>query len=111
MMNCVPTLRSSQGGEGVGMIEGMGKLRRLTVTEWERLQGFPDGYTACTHQGKPASDKQRQHALGNAFPPPFLNWLGGRIARLERLKKQELAAVPPASGSAPWPGDLRDRNP
>jgi site-specific DNA-cytosine methylase len=36
------------------------KIRRLTPTECERLQGFPDGWT------KGLSDTQRYKCLGNA---------------------------------------------
>lgn len=38
----------------------MGGVRRLTPTECERLQGFPDGWTASV------SDTQRYKCLGNA---------------------------------------------
>jgi site-specific DNA-cytosine methylase len=37
------------------------KIRRLTPTECERLQGFPDGWT------EGISDTQRYKCLGNAF--------------------------------------------
>lgn len=79
-----PTLRAYQGGEGVGVLQN-GILRRLTVKEWERLQGFPDGYTAIEFKGKPASDKQRTTALGNSFPVPVLRWIGERISFVERV--------------------------
>ena len=79
-----PTLRAYQGGEGVGVLRN-GVMRRLTVKEWERLQGFPDGYTAIEFNGKPASDKQRTTALGNSFPVPVLRWIGERIAFVERV--------------------------
>ena len=36
------------------------QIRRLTPTECERLQGFPDGWTGCV------SDTQRYKTLGNA---------------------------------------------
>jgi site-specific DNA-cytosine methylase len=36
------------------------RIRRLTPTECERLQGFPDGWTASV------SDSQRYKCLGNA---------------------------------------------
>ena len=38
----------------------MGLIRRLTPTECERLQGFPDGWT------EGVSDTQRYKMLGNA---------------------------------------------
>lgn len=40
-------------------------IRRLTPTESERLQGFPDGWTAEGING-PISDSQRYKCLGNA---------------------------------------------
>lgn len=82
--NSIPTLRRSQGGEGVGIILGPGKLRRLTMNEWERLQGFPIGYTEIPTSRKPPSDKMRQQAIGNSFPPPILAWLGRRIDLLDK---------------------------
>lgn len=73
-----PTLRSQQGGEGAGFATG-GKAYRFTPKEWERLQGLPDDYTLVDFKGKPAGDRQRIHALGNAFPVPVLHWIGQRI--------------------------------
>jgi len=42
-----------------------GRIRRLTPTECERLQGFPDGWTAEGVEGE-ISDTQRYKTLGNA---------------------------------------------
>ena len=42
------------------------KIRRLTPTECERLQGFPDGWT----EGQ--SDTQRYKQLGNAVSVPVV---------------------------------------
>ena len=47
-------------GEGEGV-----KIRRLTPTECERLQGFPDRWTEEGMEGK-ISDTQRYKCLGNA---------------------------------------------
>jgi len=71
----VPTLRSQQGGEGVGFV-GKGMCRKLTVTEWERLQGIPDGYTKIEGW----SDSQRKHAIGNAFCVNVMRWIAMRIS-------------------------------
>jgi DNA (cytosine-5)-methyltransferase 1 len=49
-------------------------VRRLTPTECERLQGFPDGWT----EGQADSNRYRQ--LGNAVCVPVAEWLGRRIA-------------------------------
>lgn len=57
-------------------------VRRLMPTECERLQGFPDGYTAIPWRKKPASecpDGPRYKALGNSMAVPVMNWIGRRI--------------------------------
>jgi len=58
------------------------QVRRLTPTECERLQGFPDGYTAIPWRGKTASecpDGPRYKALGNSWAVPVVRWIGRRI--------------------------------
>ena len=49
--------------------------RRLTVGECERLQGFPNGYTAVQHRGKPAADGPRYKALGNSMAVPCVEFI------------------------------------
>ena len=41
-------------------------VRRLTPTECERLQGYPDGWTLYGHDGKEISDTRRYQMLGNS---------------------------------------------
>ena len=53
--------------------------RRLTPVECERLQGFPDGWTAIQFQGKPAKDSHRYRALGNSMAVPVMRWLAEGI--------------------------------
>lgn len=48
-------------------------VRRLTPTECERLQNFPDGWTAGF------SDSVRYRMLGNAVTVSVIRWLGKRI--------------------------------
>jgi DNA (cytosine-5)-methyltransferase 1 len=67
--------------EGVA-IQGMA-VRRLTPRECERLQGFPDDYTAITYRKKPAADGPRYKALGNSMAVPVMAWIGKRIAEVE----------------------------
>ena len=58
------------------------QVRRLTPVECERLQGFPDGYTAIPWRKKPASecpDGPRYKALGNSWAVPVVRWIGKRI--------------------------------
>lgn len=50
-----------------------GGLRAFTPTEWERLQGFADGWT----DGMPAS--ARWTALGNAVHTGTSAWLARRL--------------------------------
>jgi DNA (cytosine-5)-methyltransferase 1 len=80
-------------------------VRRLTPTECERLQGFPDGWTDIAHYrccgstfdfllGKygcsncegnksafivETADSSRYKALGNSMAVPVMRWIGGRI--------------------------------
>ena len=53
-------------------------VRRLTPTEAERLQGFPDGHTG----GQADSPRYRQ--LGNAVTVNVAEWIGRRIMEVER---------------------------
>jgi len=54
-------------------------VRRLTPTECERMQGFPDGYTQVPHRGKPMADGPRYKMLGNSMAVPCMAWIGRRI--------------------------------
>jgi DNA (cytosine-5)-methyltransferase 1 len=58
-------------------------VRRLTPRECERLQGFPDCYTAIEFRNKPAADGPRYKALGNSMAVPVMRWIGERIAALD----------------------------
>ncbi|MCM5370875.1 DNA cytosine methyltransferase [Escherichia coli] len=53
------------------------RVRRLTPTECERLQGFPDGYTDIPW--KNSSPAHRYKAIGNSMPVPVMKWIGRRI--------------------------------
>ena len=63
-------------------------VRRLTPTECERLQGFPDGYTQIPYRNKTADncpDGPRYKALGNSMAVPVMKWIGKRIQMVEDL--------------------------
>ena len=62
-------------------------VRRLTPTECERLQGFPDGHTLLP--GVVTPDGPRYAALGDAVTVPVGMWTVGRIARKLRLERGE----------------------
>lgn len=60
-------------------------VRRLTPTECERLQGFPDDHTLIPWRGKPADqcpDVPRYKALGNSMAVPVMRWIGERIQKV-----------------------------
>lgn len=60
------------------------RVRRLTPTECERLQGFPDGYTDIPWRGKQISpDGPRYKALGNSMAVNCMRWIGRRIEMVE----------------------------
>ena len=80
-----PTLKASDSGTNRTPSAHIGmQVRRLTPTECERLQGFPDNYTAIPWRKKPAAecpDGPRYKALGNSWAVPVVRWIGERIAR------------------------------
>lgn len=77
---------ASEDGSGRGTplaVSGQ-VVRRLTPLECERLQGFPDGWTAGQ------SDTARYRQLGNAVAVPVAEWVLARLAAYEQ------------GGGAPW---------
>ena len=68
-------------GDGIRMTEDT--VRRLTPTECERLQGFPDGWTAErideTKGLIPQADSHRYKQMGNAVAVPVVEWIVNRI--------------------------------
>jgi DNA (cytosine-5)-methyltransferase 1 len=79
--NISPTLRADMGDNQVSIATNMA-VRRLTPTECERLQGFPDGYTDIKPNGKQTPDGPRYKALGNSMAVPVMRWIGERINKL-----------------------------
>jgi DNA (cytosine-5)-methyltransferase 1 len=72
----------NQGGDFVVS----SRVRRLTPTECERLQGFPDGFTDIPWRGKSnAPDGPRYKALGNSMAVPCMAWIGRRIQMVEEM--------------------------
>jgi len=81
-----PPLRA--GASGTNQVPTIAKgavVRKLTPTECERLQGFPDGWTAVLYRGKPATDAPRYKALGNSMAVPVMRWIGRRIQIVDRI--------------------------
>lgn len=63
-------------------------VRRLTPVECERLQGYPDGWTA-TSNGRPQSDAARYRQIGNSIAVPVFAWVTGRLAAYESTTDRE----------------------
>ena len=93
----VSTALNAHGGphdrldfESETFVQSSMQVRRLTPRECERLQGFPDDFTAINWRGKPAADGPRYRALGNSMAVPVLRWILTRIEAHARAL--ELAA-------------------
>lgn len=96
----VGTLKKSRGAVGGGsetlVVEAIKKIaqtvkyrvRRLTPTECERLDGFPDGWTRYGASGKEMSDNARYMALGNSIAVPCAErvFIGIRKAEKEKME-------------------------
>ena len=67
---------SVQSHHAQTFIAGNYAVRRLTPTECERLQGFPDNYTNIKEN---CPDGPRYKALGNSMAVPVMKWIGERI--------------------------------
>lgn len=74
---------SKGGNPHSGKIAGHFGVRRLMPVECERLQGFPDGWTATDANGKPISDSARYRMLGNAVAVPCAEWIAKSIMQME----------------------------
>ncbi len=70
----VPTLNAFDNGDTrATTLIGSKTVRRLTPVECERLQGFPDNWTAV------GSDSQRYKQMGNAVTVNVIEWIGNRL--------------------------------
>jgi DNA (cytosine-5)-methyltransferase 1 len=89
-MDVTNSLSGGGGKPGQGyqaVREGL-SVRRLTPTECERLQGFPDGFTQIPWRGKEPEncpDGPRYKALGNSMAVPCMRWIGERIQAVEAI--------------------------
>jgi DNA (cytosine-5)-methyltransferase 1 len=84
-MAVVGALAANAGMKQTSYIRQASAVRRLTPTECERLQGFPDNYSLIPYRGKPAADGPRYKALGNSMAVPVMRWIGERIQMVEDL--------------------------
>ena len=101
--NISPTITQCKGSRGGSSMEALDEIsaihaqqptmaiRRLTPTECERLQGFPDGWTKIPYRNKPEDvcpDGPRYKACGNSMAVPVMRWIGQRIQMVEQLMKE-----------------------
>ena len=79
------TLRGADGGSSRLPQALIGNaVRRLTPTECERLQGFPDDWLGEPNE-KP--DSPRYAALGDAVTVNVSEWIGRRILEAEAMRE------------------------
>jgi len=82
--NISPTVLKFWGtGGGNAPFVQSSMVRRLTPLECERLQGFPDYFTAIPG----ASDSKRYAALGNSMTVNVMKWIGERIDMVDKIKR------------------------
>lgn len=74
------TLSTMQGGNLQPKVFEERRIRRLTPTECERLQGFPDGWT------EGVSDTQRYKTLGNAVTVNVIQAIMERLSPISLTK-------------------------
>lgn len=105
----IGAIRADAGGQGACVQQEL-SVRRLTPTECERLQGFPDDWTLIPSKFRPrkaqdhietvaylvhhglslqdaelladAPDGPRYKAIGNSMAVPCMAWIGRGIARV-----------------------------
>jgi DNA (cytosine-5)-methyltransferase 1 len=81
------TLGATNRGVGQGHntthVTNRSSVRRLTPRECERLQSFPDDWTALDASGKPVSNSARYRMLGNAVACNVAAWIANRIRLAE----------------------------
>lgn len=87
------TTGGGKPGQGFSAARIGSAVRRLTPTECERLQGFPDGWTIPegpslvgessfpyrADERCPLPDGPRYAAMGDAVTVPVIEWIGRRI--------------------------------
>ena len=77
---------SVQSHHAQTFIADLARVRRLTPTECERLQGFPDGFTNVPWRKKDTSPEGlRYKALGNSMAVPVMQWIGDGIDLVDKL--------------------------
>jgi DNA (cytosine-5)-methyltransferase 1 len=78
------TILTAEGGNTPSrfkhIIQTQNGFRRLTPTELERLNGFPDNWTQTDDEGKVVSDAKRAFFMGNALVIGLIEKVGKVLA-------------------------------
>ncbi len=72
---------AAQAGHVI-VTDGGHDVRRLTPLECERLQGYPDGWTAVSN-GKTQADAPRYRQLGNSIAVPVFAWVANHLVEVD----------------------------
>lgn len=78
-----PPVKTGTGGSATSVSVPAMAVRRLTPTECERLQGYPDGWTATSY-GRQQADAPRYRQLGNSIAVPVFEWVSGRLVEVDQ---------------------------
>ena len=76
--------RMGTGGGNMPLMNEGAVVRRLTPTECERLQGFPDGWT----EGQ--TDGHRYKQMGNAVAVPVVEWIMERLVACDKKNQSNI---------------------
>ncbi len=76
----------------VTAVQTSAMVRRLTPTECERLQGFPDEWTRWLDDGTEQSDSARYRQCGNAIAVPVAEWIARRTVAVDQANAEAGAA-------------------
>jgi hypothetical protein len=85
-MEVVGALAANPGMKQTSYIRRNLTVRRLTPTEYARLQGFPDDHCLIPWRGTVASDGPQYKAYGNSMAVPVMRWIGERIKQATQSK-------------------------
>lgn len=95
MTNDAPYVLYSAGKNAKATIT-KGRLRRLTPIDCERLQGYPDNWTAegiFDNEKKQIADTHRYEMLGNAVSVPVVKAIGRKLQCLFSKRSSTLGSI------------------
>ena len=98
-----------KGGSGLGIpsppavwVAATGELGKLSITDAERLQGFPGGWTAAAMAVPGSRIGVRWRLIGNAVNVATARWLGERLAS-PKYSPQGVEMLEEFSTAVRWP--------